>query len=408
MLSINITKRDRKRTLRTLSIVTQTRYVVNYRDPRTGKRTQLFFKRQKDAQSKRSEMEATVHTGGQIERRKSVTVRDAVEAWLAHREGAIKGRTLDAYRYYADYIVGPLLSGTKEQRAQFTETGIKPAGIELLPMLGDVRLQELTTAQIRTWHKTVSEQVGRYSANRSRMHLATALALAAEDYNIRPPTMPANLSRGGPKAKKAILTPAQVGAAIECARRESGKAFYVAFAFLAGTRPSEQLGLLWDDVDFEANVIHVRRMQEPNGTLTEFTKTVAGTREIPLCRLLRSLLLEWRVKCPRLDGELYRVFPGLGKPAPWPAPRSGGGPLLYSNFRSRVWVPTLRRLGLPAVTPHSARHCFISTMQAQGIEVGLVAKIAGHANASVTLGHYTQAVRGAENAVEALERAFTA
>jgi hypothetical protein len=42
-------------------------------------------------------------------------------------------------------------------------------------------------------------------------------------------------------------------------------------------------------------------------------------------------------------------------------------------------------LWLPAVTPHSARHCFISTLQAQGIEVGLVAKLAGHANANVTL-----------------------
>jgi hypothetical protein len=37
-----------------------------------------------------------------------------------------------------------------------------------------------------------------------------------------------------------------------------------------------------------------------------------------------------------------------------------------------------------------------------------VAKIAGHANADVTLEHYTQAVRGAGSAAEALERAFRA
>ena len=43
-------------------------------------------------------------------------------------------------------------------------------------------------------------------------------------------------------------------------------------------------------------------------------------------------------------------------------------------------------------------------MQAQRIEVGLVAKLAGHASAVVTLGHYTQAVR--EAAVAALERAL--
>jgi integrase len=94
---------------------------------------------------------------------------------------------------------------------------------------------------------------------------------------------------------------------------------------------------------------------------------------------------------------------------PWPLPRiGGGGPLLYNNFRNRVWAPMLKRLGLPPVTPHSARHSFISTLQAQGIEVGLVAKLAGHANPNVTLGHYTQAVRGGESAVAALERAYTA
>jgi integrase len=72
-----------------------------------------------------------------------------------------------------------------------------------------------------------------------------------------------------------------------------------------------------------------------------------------------------------------------------------------------MWKPALTALGLPYVTPHSARHSFISTLQAQGIEVGLVAKLAGHSNAVVTLGHYTQAVRGGAAAMEALERVYT-
>jgi integrase len=81
--------------------------------------------------------------------------------------------------------------------------------------------------------------------------------------------------------------------------------------------------------------------------------------------------------------------------------------LLYANFRNRIWQPALKSLRLPYVTPHSARHSFISTLQAHGIEVGLVAKLAGHANAVVTLGHYTQAVRGGEAAVAALEMAYS-
>ena len=126
-----------------------------------------------------------------------------------------------------------------------------------------------------------------------------------------------------------------------------------------------------------------------------------------MAQVLREMLLEWRLACPRKDGQLHRVFPGPGRLKQWPLPRSsGGGPLLYQNFRKRIWVPAIRKLDIPYVTPHSARHSFISILQAQGIEVGLVAKLAGHASAAVTLGHYTQAVRGGEHAVEALERAY--
>jgi integrase len=119
------------------------------------------------------------------------------------------------------------------------------------------------------------------------------------------------------------------------------------------------------------------------------------------------MLLQWRLNCPRLNGELYRVFPGPGRLQPWPLLRKGGGgALLYQNYRRRMWAPIFKELDIPYVTPHSARHSFISILQAQGVEVGLVAQLAGHANPTVTLGHYTQAVRGGEDAVARLDEAY--
>ena len=160
-------------------------------------------------------------------------------------------------------------------------------------------------------------------------------------------------------------------------------------------------------MDFDANRIRICRIQLKDGSLAEVTKTSAGRREVPMSPLLREMLLEWRVRCPRKDGKLDRVFPNLGCRRAWPLPREGGGgALLYNNFRARIWAPAMRRLGLPPVTPHSARHAFISTLQAQGVEVGLVAKLAGHKSAVVTLSHYTHAMRGGEDAVAALDLAF--
>jgi integrase len=152
------------------------------------------------------------------------------------------------------------------------------------------------------------------------------------------------------------------------------------------------LGLLWEDIDLDRKVVHIRRMQERTGELTETTKTSAGTREVPLSPTLREMLVAWREVCPRNRGELHRVFPGLR-----------GGALSYWNWRNRYFKPALARLGIPYVTPHSARHGFISMLQAQGVEVGLVAQLAGHANAAVTLGVYTHAVRGGADALTALE-----
>jgi integrase len=407
--SVKITKRVRKRKLTSGAIVMQTRWVLNYREPRSGKRRQLFFDKQKDAQARHNQIIAEVENGTYSEdRNRNVTIGEVVRRWLESRDGEVKEGTLEGYRRAAANIVGPLLVGTTQQRAAFTASGKMPEGCKTVPLLGQFKVQDLTTSDIRSWHKTLTSEVGWYSANRGKMFLVAVLALAAEDLNIRPPAMPGNLGRGKPKTKKALLSTEQVSAIIANARRDRERGLYSAFPFLSGTRPSEQLGLLWEDVDFEANTIRICRMQERDGSITNLTKTTAGARDIPMGTLLRGLLLEWRVACPRRDGELHRVFPGLGNPQTWPLPRvGGGGPLLYWNFRRRFWAATLKKLGLPAVTPHSARHTFISTLQAQGIEVGLVAKIAGHSNANVTLGHYTQAVRGGESAAAALEQAFS-
>lgn len=405
---VTITKRIRKRTLSGDRVVEQPRWFANYRDPDTGQRKLPSFATKRDAESFRTELLGKVHSGTYVDPSRAPTVGEAVKHYLKNRQSEVKASTLYGYEVVAKAITGPLLEGTVRERAEYALTGVLPRrDARLLQMLGPVSTADLTTAQIRNWHRTVMDQVGRYTANRALSMLKAVLALCEEDFRVRAPAMPSNVVRRQAKAKKVILTPELVAKIIVYAKSDTDRGIYYAFPFLTGTRISEQLGLLWEDVDFDSNVIHVRRIQERDGSLTEATKTEAGARDIPMGPTLRAMLIEWRLRCPRNDGKLYRVFPGPGRLQPWPLPRKGGGgPLLYQNFRKRFWVPAFKTLKLPYVTPHSARHSFISTLQAQGVEVGLVAKLAGHANANVTLGHYTQAVRGGEAAISGLERAF--
>jgi integrase len=407
----NITKRRQRRVQRDGSVKEYDRYILNFRDPKTGKRMQQFFERQKEAQSEQRRLLVDMEQGTFHAQKKQPTVAEAYEYWLNDRSGAVKDITKSGYSYYRSYIVGPLLAGTPQERAEYTSRGQIREGQRLIPMLGNIKVTELSTADIRAWHRQLCELVGHYTADRACQRLSTMLSLIAEDCNLRPPAMPRRLGRGKRKEKKSILSPQQVGLLLEEAKKDARWGIYYAFPFMAGTRPSEQLALHWEDVDFDRNVIIIRRMLEKNGTISDFTKTDAGTREIPMWSLLREALLEWRVRCPRKNGELKLVFPSHGARQRWPKKKIGGGILLYANFRSRVWKKAFERLvplGISYVTPHSARHCFISTLQSCGVEVGLVAKLAGHATPSVTLEYYTQAVRDGQGALETLKQAFRA
>jgi len=77
---------------------------------------------------------------------------------------------------------------------------------------------------------------------------------------------------------------------------------------------------------------------------------------------------------------------------------------VVSYIKLRMWTLPMARCG------SALKFCLVkiaSTLQVQGVEVGLVAKLAGHANPAVTLGHYTQAIRGGEEAVAILDNLYT-
>src|ERR1043166_4976713 len=128
MTSAKVTKREMKRTRRTGEVITLTRYVLNYRDPKTGKRSQQFFERQKEAQEAHGKLLVEIKEGTYAKRRDVPTVEQAFDHWLRDRGGQIKPCTLNAYKKFRPCIVGPLMMGTIKQRIQYGFTGKLPEG----------------------------------------------------------------------------------------------------------------------------------------------------------------------------------------------------------------------------------------------------------------------------------------
>jgi hypothetical protein len=98
-LNINLTRRVRRRKLKDDSVVEQTRYVLNWRDPRTGEREQRFFERQRDAQDRRSELIAAYDRGVYSSSNRTITIADAVTAWLETKRNTVRPITFATYAF---------------------------------------------------------------------------------------------------------------------------------------------------------------------------------------------------------------------------------------------------------------------------------------------------------------------
>src|SRR5215470_6895302 len=137
--------------------------------------------------------------------RSDLSVAEAMDHWLHHRELEVRHSTIKMYRQFRLYIVGPLLVGTRTQRLNFSRHGVAPNDATFIQMLGTMKISELTPALIRAWHRTLVIKVGGHTANVAKKLLRAILCLAAEDFQIPLPTMPARMGRGLVRPKKQIL-----------------------------------------------------------------------------------------------------------------------------------------------------------------------------------------------------------
>lgn len=178
--------------------------------------------------------------------------------------------------------------------------------------------------------------------------------------------------------------------------------------FGTGMRIGEILGLTWQDVDFDNNLIHV------NKTLSKVSdyvnqggklrlvitppKTENSIRDVPMLEDVKEALIEQKKKRNKLnnvsvDGYSDFVF----------STRTGS-PYLQDNIR-KVIKSTIDRMNKeekeqaetegrePIVfeyfTPHCMRHTFATRCYERGVREKVVQKILGHSKLDMTLNVYT-------------------
>jgi len=166
---------------------------------------------------------------------------------------------------------------------------------------------------------------------------------------------------GGSRRKKKprILTAEEFHALLAFLREPYRTMVIVAMAL--GLRVSEILALQWRDIDFESLTIMVQRAVV-NGHVDE-VKTEYSEDELPLDPDFATVLLAWKLKCPR-------------SPAGWVFP----SPITLNPYHaSSIQKKHIRRAGksvkLGTIGWHTFRHTYRSWLDATGAPLGVQQKV---------------------------------
>ena len=184
---------------------------------------------------------------------------------------------------------------------------------------------------------------------------------------------------------------------------------YRAFFFLiaySGFRRSEMLGLEWKDIDFENNIISIKRTSNytsERGIYTNTTKTKRSKRVLKISPyimgILKDLKDEQDEEALRLGDkwiESDRLF------VKW-----NGEPM--NNQIPYGWLKEFcEKNELPFYGIHSFRHFAASALISAGLDVTTVSGVLGHCNSGTTLNVYSHMFQNAQARVaEAMDGAFS-
>lgn len=142
---------------------------------------------------------------------------------------------------------------------------------------------------------------------------------------------------------------------------------------LTGMRRGEAIALRWEDIDWEAGMIHVRKNAPyiKGAPVLGTTKTTNGMRDIPVIGNLKELLE------PEENGYILHG-------------RESEKLLPQCTF-VRNWDRIGVQIELYGATSHILRHTFLTLLAGEGIDPKTIQAIAGHGDIAITMNRYVHA-----------------
>lgn len=269
--------------------------------------------------------------------------------------------------------------------------------VHLKPALGNLQLRDLTPRLLQQYYNYKAEEEGLSPKTIININLFLHKALSyavTEGYIPSNPAASINLSRGN-KPQIEILTRDEQAQLIRASYQHRYGVF-IRLVLFTGLRLGELLGLRWEDIDMQSNLLHVRRTlnrlnkvkpRAPGEPTTEIViqppKSQNSIRSIPLLPAVIQDLMNWK-SIQRNDqvmmGDQYRDS-GMIVTNP------SGGFIEPRTFKDQ-YDQILALAGLRHFTFHALRHTFASRAMEQGMDAKTVSVLLGHASVSFTMDTY--------------------
>lgn len=276
-------------------------------------------------------------------------------------------------------------------------------GDYLTRQLGDVHLNEMTTAKIQEAIHRLSDHGGRRTdahpggrplAPKTVRHIGTLLYTVLSDADrlgvLRIPHPMANrrvLLPKLPKRRPAVLDEAKLQMLFDRARNTRLYTFIV-LAASTGCRRGELLALEWTDLDMGTGLLSISKsLEQTKAGLRIKSPKSEEPRRLGVPEWALQLLREHRVKQDRdrrlfgadyIDNNLIFCQPNGSYYSP-------------DRLGARV-VELMRKEGLHGVSLHSLRHSHASILLSKGVPTAVVSERLGHADQNITLSIYSHAL----------------
>lgn len=291
--------------------------------------------------------EFTTAEESKAEAKSETNFKTYAESWMiTYKKGKLKPRTWQTYNQYLT--------------------------AQLFPAFGSVNIEDITTKDVQAYLNANKEQAGKSLKNYLNL-LKQIFDSAVEDKIIveNPAASSRIFNPSDKKTPRKALSVDQLEEIIDAMHgmKNCEEKLLLALFIHTGARRGEVLGLRWEDIDFERNLIHIRRNNTQitgEGAHIGTTKTENGARDIPFGEHFKELLMPYR--------SSGYVFGGKKPFQSWD----------YDKLMRRL----KKRVNLHGATAHVLRHTYLTMLAGEGVDLKTLQTIAGHANIQTTMDIY--------------------